>query len=324
MQLGQYDFERFSTKEGFNSSLGHFQTVSELLGDFQDYYNLADILNILVSAKEIQQNQLAPIVYALLVDKFGYYTESINLPASVSDFSKIKKEIPTWKAVDVVLAYNHPQLGYTLINPKNESQWDTLQDFTKNELMTVFVGAFQDELDELIAKKAIESVISMISGGAPGSTTVLKKGNYHFNELEIDDEEEELEEEFEEEEEEVSAAPAAAPSKGKKRMTPYYSVNVTNELFHNGNVEAWKKIIQSYTVKNPGLEVYIFYDGERIHDINTLFKWGKVKHGSAIMFAVGGENIRDVAKLQRYLFQGASPKFEDFLRFPVNKVLNLF
>ena len=75
MQLGQYDFERFSTKEGFNSSLGHFQTVSELIGDFQDYYNLADILNILVSAKDIQHNQLAPIVYALLVDKYGYYSE---------------------------------------------------------------------------------------------------------------------------------------------------------------------------------------------------------------------------------------------------------
>ncbi len=326
MQLGQYDFERFSTKDGFNSSLGHFQAVSELLGDFQDYYNLADILNILVSEKEIQQNQLAPIVYALLVDKYGYFTESINLPVSISDFSKFKKEMPSWKAVDVVLAYNHPQLGYMLINPKNEAQWDSIQDFTKNELMTIFAGAFQDELDGLIAEKAIQSVISMLDGGAPGSTTVLKKGNYHFNELEVEEEAEELEEDVEEEEESESssAAAAPAPSKGKKRMTPYYSVNVTNELFHNGNVEAWKKIIQSFSVKNPGLDVFIFYDGERIHDINTLFKWGKVKHGSSIMFAVAGENIRDVAKLQRYLFQGASPKFEDFLRFPVNKVLNLF
>ena len=29
-------------------------------------------------------------------------------------------------------------------------------------------------------------------------------------------------------------------------MTPLYGVVVTNELFHNGNVEAWKKIIESY------------------------------------------------------------------------------
>ncbi len=101
-------------------------------------------------------------------------------------------------------------------------------------------------------------------------------------------------------------APAAAPAAAGRRMTPMYSIPVTNELFHNGNVEAWKKIIQSYTTKYPGLEVYVFYEGERIHDINTLFKWGKVKHGSAILIAVAGADIRDVAKLQRYLKQGAS------------------
>ena len=107
-------------------------------------------------------------------------------------------------------------------------------------------------------------------------------------------------------------------------MTPLYSIPVTNELFHNGNVEAWKKIIQSYTTKYPDCDVYIFYEGERIHDVNALFKWGKVKHGSAILIAVAGENIQDVAKLRRYLKQGASPMFEAFLRFPVNQVLNLF
>jgi len=122
------------------------------------------------------------------------------------------------------------------------------------------------------------------------------------------------------------AAPAAAPQapSAKKRMTPMYSIPVSNELFHNGNVEAWKRIIQSYNLKYPGTEVFVFYEGERIHDINTLFKWGKVKHGSAIMIAVAGDTIQDVAKLQRYLRQGASPAFEAFLRFPVNTILNLF
>jgi len=56
-----------------------------------------------------------------------------------------------------------------------------------------------------------------------------------------------------------------------------YSVVVQNELFHNGNVEAWKRIIDSYTTKYPGLEVYIYYDGERIMNINSLFKMGKGK-----------------------------------------------
>jgi hypothetical protein len=107
-------------------------------------------------------------------------------------------------------------------------------------------------------------------------------------------------------------------------MTPLYGITVTNELFHNGNVEAWKKIIESYETYHEGLKVFVFYDGERINDLNTLFKWGKVKRGTAIMIAVAGEDIRDVAKLQKYLRQGASHLFEAFLKGAPNKILQLF
>jgi hypothetical protein len=107
-------------------------------------------------------------------------------------------------------------------------------------------------------------------------------------------------------------------------MTPRYAVVVQNELFHNGNVEAWKRIMTSYNAAYPNLQVYIYYEGERILDINSLFKWGKVKHGSAIEFAVAGNEIKDVAKLQRYLAQGASHQFEAFLRGSVTSVLKLF
>jgi hypothetical protein len=122
----------------------------------------------------------------------------------------------------------------------------------------------------------------------------------------------------------VVTASSPAISKGPVRMTPMYSVVVQNELFHNGNVEAWKRIIASYNAKYPELQVYIYYEGERIFDINSLFKWGKVKHGSAIQFAVAGNEIKDVAKLQRYLIQGASHQFESFLRGPVSTVMRLF
>jgi hypothetical protein len=122
----------------------------------------------------------------------------------------------------------------------------------------------------------------------------------------------------------VITASAPAIVKGPVRMTPMYSVVVSNELFHNGNVEAWKRIVASYNAKYSELQVYIYYEGERILDINSLFKWGKVKHGSAIQFAVSGNDIKDVAKLQRYLVQGASSQFEAFLHGPVNSVLKLF
>lgn len=109
-----------------------------------------------------------------------------------------------------------------------------------------------------------------------------------------------------------------------KKMSPMLSVVVTNELFHNGNVEAWKRIIASYTAKYPDLQIWVYYDGERITDINALFKWGKVKHGSCIQFVVVGEDIKDVAKLKRYFTQGASPMFEAFLQGAPGAVLNLF
>ena len=42
------------------------------------------------------------------------------------------------------------------------------------------------------------------------------------------------------------------------------------------------------------------------------------------MFQVVGENIRSVSKLQKYLFEGASPRFEQFLKVDVGRILNLF
>ncbi len=114
-----------------------------------------------------------------------------------------------------------------------------------------------------------------------------------------------------------------APS-GKTRISQQISVVVTNELFHNGNVEAWKRIIRSYNARYPHNKVIVFYDGEQIVDINTLFKWGKVKHGSSIQFAVAGEEIKDLSKLSKYFAEGASPRFEAFLRGSPSTVLNLF
>ena len=107
-------------------------------------------------------------------------------------------------------------------------------------------------------------------------------------------------------------------------VTPRYAIEVSNELFHNGNVEAWKKIIESYNAKYSDLEVSIIFKGEFINDINALFKWGKVKHGDSIFFQVGGEDIRGVSKLQKYLFEGASHRYEQFLKIGIGKVLNLF
>jgi len=358
MPESNYEFEQFFNREGFNNSLAHFKTVSGLLGDFESRYNLADILNSLLAEDEIKQNQLSPILYALLVDKYGYRSISHNMKQTIEDFEEFTKEAKKWKALDIVIAYHHPELGFSVINPKNPDHWESVQGIKRNELVIVYAGGFADSVDKRTADAALKTVIAYLEGKNPKTPESLLKGKYTYKAYYLDEEEEE---------EEKSSAPQrrraparasfgdssssgegddsgeseAAPTRetapppppkpaenesagGARRMTPMYSVPVTNELFHNGNVEAWKKIIQSYQMKYPGCEVSVFYEGEKIHDINTLFKWGKVKHGSTILFAILGTDIKDVAKLQRYLRQGASPQFEAFLRFPVNTVLKLF
>jgi hypothetical protein len=354
-----YDFEKFFNRDGFNRSLGHFQAVSNLLGDFESRYNLADILNVLLEDKEVKQNQLSPILYALLADKYGYMYQSHNMKITIEDFSDLQAAAKKWKGVDVVIAYHHPELGFTVINPKNPEHWASVQSLRRNELVTVYAGAFGDDVDKKTAQSAITAVVAFLDGKKPKTPDAIAKGRYGFKAFSLEEEDEEetavggtstgrprsrrapirassgdssYAEESETEDSGGGGAATAAPPKptaqpkpsGARRMTPMYSVPVTNELFHNGNVEAWKKVIKSYETKYPGCEVSVFYEGEKIHDINTLFKWGKVKHGSTILFAILGDDIKDVAKLQRYLRQGASPQFEAFLKFPVNTVLNLF
>ncbi|HAK47103.1 MAG TPA: hypothetical protein DCO79_14445 [Spirochaeta sp.] len=330
-------YDSLSNRQGFNDSLLHFQSVMDIISDFEDKYNLADIINSLLASKDIMQGQVASIVAALLADKYGYFSKSANLTVTTHDFDYIKSELKKLKAFDVVICYHHPELGYLVINPKNPNGWNITNDIRRNEFVTIFIGTFSDNKKESLPReKAADFIFELLNGKKSKLPDGLKKGSYKFSKFEaFEDEDDYEEDEYEEDEADEdsesidsSSEPAPkkepAPAAASGKMTPLYSVIVSNELFHNGNVEAWKRIIQSYNVKHPNLEVHIFYDGERILNIASLFKWGKVKHGSAILFAVAGEDIKDVAKLQKYLKQGASHLFEAFLKFPVNTVLNLF
>jgi hypothetical protein len=356
MTQTKYEFTGLSTREGFNRSLRHFRLVGEVVGDFESRHNLADILNSLHEAKRLEANQVAPVVNALCVGhpKYSYLSRSHNLTRNVEDSAPIAAAVGKWNGVDLLLAYYHPDLGLTLINPKNPQHWEAAGALKKNELVTVYAGTFQEKAPQKLLEEALEAMIGWLEGRKPKASPALLKGKFKHRPVRVQAAPEAApaearaargrparaalrpatgpQERFAARAVAARASagpapagPAAAPARlAKRRMTPMYSIPVTNELFHNGNVEAWKRIIQSYNHKYPGTEVFVFYEGERIHDINTLFKWGKVKHGSSIMIAVAGDTIQDVAKLQRYLRQGASPAFEAFLRFPVNTILNLF
>ncbi len=353
MTRSSYEFQGLSTRTGFNRSLRHFRFVSSILPDLADYTNLADVLNDMLDQKEVTEAQIPAILHSLLVDKYGYYTVSHNLTASVSDLSAVAEQVAKWTAVDLVVTYFHPDLGILVINPKNPAAWEAAGELRRNELMAVYAGAFDETDGTALYKDAAAKLVSLIEGKkvkTPAKFTGGEFGPPKAKQASVA----------------VTApsggsasrgrggividlpsgggtassapagapaaaaaaptaapAPAAAPS-AKKKMTPMIGIPVTNELFHNGNVEAWKRVIQSYTTKYPALDVYVFYDGERIQDLNTLFKWGKVKHGSLILISVAGDEPADVSKLRRYLGQGASHMFEAFLKFPVNTILPLF
>lgn len=334
-------FEILSTRTGFNAAVRHIKGTVAFVESLANKQNLADILS--ESDEAVGADRLAVLLRMLLADKLGYKVTSRNLDGTTDDLPALAEEFAKWSAVDLVIAYHHPDLGLVVANPKIAGQLASFGTIRKRELAVVYAGRFEKGSDNLCGQAA-SLVLDFIEGNTPKVPQELYKGEFTVKKPKSA----------------KASAPAKAPKaaakgkpgrksaapvvavsapvkavvapapvavvapKGAVRMTPMYSVVVQNELFHNGNVEAWKRIINSYKARHTGLDVYVYYEGERIVDINALFKWGKVKHGSTIQFAVVGNEIKDVAKLQRYLNQGASHMFEAFLHGPVNTPLKLF
>ncbi|AEJ19289.1 hypothetical protein [Gracilinema caldarium] len=324
-----------STRNGFNTAVRHIKKTLSIIDTLSTSTNLADILE--EEGEDLTNEQRPVILRMLLADKMGYKTASANLTDVAKDISSFTDEIARWKAVDIVITYYHPDMGVLIANPKRKESLLSLGTLKKHELLVVFVGKMGKPTDEL-CERAAQLVLAMFQDMKVKIPEALYKGEFTVKQPKAQKKSETVKpvgntiksrKGIQEKKEKTPVQTTAPVAQGSSqtsalRMTPMYSVVVQNELFHNGNVEAWKRIIESYKTKYPDLEVYIYYEGERIININSLFKWGKVKHGSTIQFAVAGKDIKDVAKLQRYLMQGASPQFEAFLKGPVSTVLKLF
>ncbi|HOF00965.1 MAG TPA: hypothetical protein PK385_04780 [Spirochaetota bacterium] len=322
-----------SSRLGFNIALRHFKFVNKIIKKFENKENLADVINEAFEEKNVDQYQFSPILSALLIDKYKYYSKTFNLKNNYSKpLATISDEIKKWNMFDVVLSYYHPQLGQTLINPKNENSWKNIDKLKENEMVAIYIGYFKDEFDLNLAQKAAKAIINLMNGEKYGDVSAFMEKP---KAVAITIEKEEKIQSVKVVEKSASAKsvikealamqkPIEVRSPVKKKLSPQYGITVANELFHNGNVEAWKKIIASYENKYPDIKVLVFYDGEEIKDLNTLFKWGKVKHGTNIYISLLGAEFRDISKLRRYLSQGASNRFEDFLKGDPTKILSLF
>jgi len=299
------------SKASFNRALRHFFKVTEAVDEVESHVNIADFINELLDEEELHEAQILPMIGSVIRDKFAYSTKSINIPAAMSNFDKIINETVKWTALDIVAVYFTPDGHRAVINPKSLDSWERVRELSSDQLIVVYIKNIKDE-DLDVEIEALTTLEDLIYGK-----------DVFSNKKFIDQTLTEKPKDVTAQEKAVAAQPQAK-SKKKRNITPKYGVQVSNELFHNGNVEAWKKIVESYQTKYPELEVHIVFEGEVINDINSLFKWGKVKHGDTIFFQVSGEHIKGVSKLQKYLYEGASHRFEQFLKLGIGKVLNLF
>jgi hypothetical protein len=353
MMASSSTYEALGSKESFNASVRHIKATVALAERISGGENLADILNELLDEKSVSSEEIQPFVSMLLAEKFTYRFAACNLSSLTGELTDVHNQVSKWNALDLVVVYSHPDLGVIVLNPKNKAHTLRIDRLNKRELLVVYAGAFGKDFDARLADKACSILLDLYQGKKPKEDSALHKGSCTYKPKQVEKPVSKgtvktgkvakvtsgsgravvAKPSPRTVAEPVTAPDVAMPTPAAatapiqrpgSRMTPMYAVRVANELFHNGNVEAWKRIIDSYKVKHQDLEVVVYYDGERITNLNALFKWGKVKHGSVIQFAVVGENICDVAKLQRYLAQGASSMFEAFLRGPVNGVLSLF
>ena len=307
------NLEVLSTREGLNSAVRHINKTIEISGNLEEK-NLADLLSE-QGDENLTGDNGAFLLRMLLVDKLKYITISRNLKTVATDLSALAKEFQAWQGVDLIAAYHHPDLGLLIANPKVAEELIKFEVLIKHELLVIYAGKGSSPVDAS-CHKAAELALCLFEGKKIKAPAELLKGNFTHIKLKKEEPLRKLAARTSSPTPKATTTPTISGS--PVRMTPMYSVVVSNELFHNGNVEAWKRIIASYTAQYPTLQVFIYYEGERILDINTLFKWGKVKHGSAIQFAVSGNDIKDVAKLQHYFTQAASNRFEAFLRGPVH------
>lgn len=337
METKSYFYVPLSKKDDFNNAVGHCQAVINILDETDG--NFADIVNAMVSEGEIVADEILPIISVVLLDKWNYAVSSVNLVEVCKEPKAFIEEISTWHGVDLILGYHHPDLGFLLINPKNPANTSVIEGFRKNELLNIYIGN-EEEIDKKLADTVQKAVLSLLYENKKTKLPAsVKSGPFVFESQEPVEDKKPAKKlarktvskpsysytaETYETPDYLKKDSPTTVAVASKNMSPLVSVLVTNELFHNGNVEAWKRIIRAYNAKYPNAQVMVFYDGERIVDINTLFKWGKVKHGTMIQFAVSDEDIRDLSKLRKYLAQGASPHFDAFLKGSPDTVLNLF
>jgi len=207
--------------------------------------------------EQLDTFQVKSIISAILCDKWNYNVYPINLSTTPKNADMIVENISTWKGVDVVFTYEAPELGFIAMNPKNPASKELFKLFRKNELLLIFVGK-QDRgtVDAALADSVISAIKKLFEKKACSVPASVKPGPFVYVEPKKAAPVKVKKTVAKKPGRKAPApsAPAAkvqassAPSHlerpsaiatGPKKMSQLVSVPVSNELFHNGNVEAW-------------------------------------------------------------------------------------
>ena len=103
-------------------------------------------------------------------------------------------------------------------------------------------------------------------------------------------------------------------------------ITITSPHFAFSNIEAWINIMRSYEAKHPTHSVHLVYEGKEIQNRLALFRVERPvnKEGFECYVTARDENMIDVPKLYRLLYEGAGPNFMQFINREVHTILKLF
>ncbi|MDH5680771.1 MAG: hypothetical protein OEZ36_04225 [Spirochaetota bacterium] len=304
-------YEIFSSRMGYNLSLRHFKKVNSFLSRLGDE-NLADLVNHSESAGELVKDQIMPMVHALLAEKYGYYYMSRNLRVEYSDFRSLVKELKGWHNVDAVLSYHHEHLGDMIMNPKVLSHFDRVKRLEKHELVVVYIKLYEPGPEENPQKQAAENIFRLLDGQAIEIPSYFRKSPASKGVIESRSLPQK------------ASQPTVQVKSTPRQSSPRYSVQISNDLLHEGNVESLKTIIESYEESFPGSKVSIYHNEEELVSFDSLFRSASLIHGDVLDFVVTGKTISKLSKLKRYLELCVSPEYSRIPRQTGSQTLTLF
>ena len=324
-------FHLFESK-GLKGVSTHLKVVGIVNQYLSAGCSFSDIIRALSS--KVTKEQIPYLLRFFLIEKLQYQVLSFNLVNKIDDFTFLLNTLKTRNQFNSNIVYHDSYLGFVCLNPQSSVGWGNLI-LEKDSLISVYATAssrLQPELNQYLKdiKMMLNGIVDINNKDIyTGQDSVIKNIKTAKTEIQAKTTKSvEVQNKDESQTQNVVGSVVKEEQTHsnnlKKKITPKYSVQVTNELFHNGNVEAWKNIIEAYNTTYPDIELVIYYQGRKVVNINTLFKWGKVKNGDVILFCLVGNKFQSIAKLQRYFFEGASNRFNRYLKKDLNKPLNLF